>query len=436
MGLTNSSLGIKSFDTKTKINKSPKEKIIALAGNPNVGKSTIFNAFTGMNQHTGNWPGKTVCNAVGNFSSKKHSYTLVDIPGTYSLMAHSDEEEVARNFLCFGDPDGVIVVCDATMLLRNLNLVLQILEICPKTIVCINMMDEAKRKHIKIDIKKLSKRLSVPVVPVVAQKKKSLLALADTLDKFYDEDIKFSPPFISYPAKVEEAIATVEAVVRKKVGSPTFSRWISLKLLEDDEGLKEEMAKYFGEDFFDENIYKACFDAKFLLETLLIDSEKLKDMIVCSINKKSEEILEGVVISEKKDYSSFDRKLDKFFTSKLTGYPVMILLLALIFWITISGANYPSQLLSTGLFYIEDRLIYLFDAFGVPNIITDALIRGVYNVLAWVVSVMLPPMAIFFPLFTLLEDSGYLPRVAYNLDKPFQKCCACGKHALTMCMGF
>ena len=149
MGLTNSSLGTNAVDNGLIIKKqSPDDKVVALAGNPNVGKSTVFNALTGLNQHTGNWPGKTVTNAQGFCSTEKCSYVMVDIPGTYSLMAHSAEEEVARNFICFGQPDAVVVVCDATCLERNLNLVLQTLEISSNVIVCVNLMDEAKRKNI------------------------------------------------------------------------------------------------------------------------------------------------------------------------------------------------------------------------------------------------------------------------------------------------
>ena len=144
MGLTNSSVGIKAVDSGLVIQKqTPEDQVVALAGNPNVGKSTVFNSLTGMNQHTGNWPGKTVASAQGYCVTKRQSYVMVDIPGTYSLMAHSAEEEVARNFICFGAPDAVVVVCDATCLERNLNLVLQTLEISDRVVVCVNLRDEA-----------------------------------------------------------------------------------------------------------------------------------------------------------------------------------------------------------------------------------------------------------------------------------------------------
>ena len=210
MGLTKSSVGMGAVDSGLIIKKqSPNDKIIALAGNPNVGKSTVFNALTGMNQHTGNWPGKTVSNAQGCCKSEKHSYVLVDIPGTYSLMAHSAEEEVARNFICFGAPDAVAVVCDATCLERNMNLVLQTLEISSNVIVCVNLMDEARRKKISIDLKKLEERLGVPVIGVTARKKKSLKRLLEALDLACDKKTVNAAYRVKYPEEIERAVSLV-----------------------------------------------------------------------------------------------------------------------------------------------------------------------------------------------------------------------------------
>jgi len=438
MGLTNSSIGIKAIDSGLVIKKqTSNDKVIALAGNPNVGKSTVFNGLTGMNQHTGNWPGKTVTNAQGYCSTKNQSYVLVDIPGTYSLMAHSAEEEVARNFICFGNPDAVVVVCDATCLERNLNLVLQTIEISTNVIVCVNLMDEAKRKHIKIDLEKISKNLGVPVIGAVARKKKSLSGLMDTVDKVIEGSIKPTPLSIQYQKEIEEAIAVLEPVVKNKVGDKLNSRWLSLKLLDQDESLIKEISSYLGDDFLnDDDLNTTLETAKNILATYEIDSDKFKDKIVSSLVTQAEKICCSTVTFEKEGYNASDRKIDKILTSKATGYPIMIALLALVFWLTITGANYPSQMLANGLFWIQERLTDFFQYINAPDWLHGILVLGVYRVLAWVVSVMLPPMAIFFPLFTLLEDAGYLPRVAYNLDKSFKRCCACGKQALTMCMGF
>lgn len=435
MGLTTGSTGFKAVDSKPEIKKrTPNDKIIALAGNPNVGKSTVFNNLTGMNQHTGNWPGKTVASAQGYCSTENGSYVLVDIPGTYSLMAHSAEEEVARNFICFGEPDATVIVCDATCLERNLNLVLQTLEISSNVIVCVNLMDEAKRKGISIDINKLSELLGVPVVSVIARKKNSLKALTEALD-LIDGKAPISDFRIDYPKEIESAVKTIEKVVDDKLGGKLNSRWLSLKLIDSDDSLINEINSYFDLDILsDEEIVNAVNVAKKQLQQSGITQAKIKDIVVSAIVKKSEIIARKVIAYKTKSYNATDRRLDKIFTGKAVGYPIMMMLLALIFWLTISGANYPSQLLSSFLFKIQDLLSDFFIWIGTPSWLHDAIVLGVYRVLAWVVSVMLPPMAIFFPLFTLLEDSGYLPRIAYNLDKPFKKCCACGKQSLTMCL--
>ncbi|MBQ5596928.1 MAG: ferrous iron transport protein B [Clostridia bacterium] len=438
MGLTNSSTGLKALDSnpQTKRKKSD-DIVIALAGNPNVGKSTVFNGLTGMNQHTGNWPGKTVASADGICVTENNRYVLVDIPGTYSLMAHSVEEEVARNYLCFGEPDAVIVVCDATCLERNLNLVLQTIEISKNVIVCVNLMDEAKRKKIKINLNLLSKKLGVPVISTVAHKKSSLKTLTDTLDKVISKEIVVSPLKIEYPEIIESAIKNIQQCLMGYNLKNLDSRWLSLKLLDDDQSLIKEVNNYLGFDLLKEkDIKKAVNESKEYLNKNNINADKLKDMVVSIIVKTSEDICNGVITYEKKNYSSVDRNFDKILTSKYIGYPIMLLMLMVIFWLTITGANYPSAILSDFLFWIQDRLTDIFMYFNAPDWLHGALVLGVYRVLTWVVSVMLPPMAIFFPLFTLLEDSGYLPRVAYNLDKPFKCCSACGKQSLTMCMGF
>lgn len=438
MGLTNSASGLNAIDSGLKIKKrTPDDRVIALAGNPNVGKSTVFNGLTGMNQHTGNWPGKTVTNAQGYCSTSDHSYVMIDIPGTYSLMAHSAEEEVARNFICFGEPDAVVVVCDATCLERNMNLVLQTIEISEKVIVCVNLLDEAKRKNISIDMPALSKKLGVPVVGAIARKKKTLDKLMNKLDNVIDEKTVTHPIKVRYPQAIEDAISIIRPVVEKKAKGRLNSRWLSLKLLDKDASLINEINSYMGEDFLkDEELISAIDKADNYLAQNGIARDKIKDSIVSSLVLAAEDICKDSVSCNKDTYNATDRKIDKILTNKWTGYPIMILLLALIFWLTISGANYPSQLLSDGLFKVQDYLTELFVYLNAPDWLHGILVLGVYRVLAWVVSVMLPPMAIFFPLFTLLEDSGYLPRIAYNMDKPFKRCCACGKQALTMCMGF
>ena len=438
MGLTKSSVGIGAVDSGLIIKKqSPNDKIIALAGNPNVGKSTVFNALTGLNQHTGNWPGKTIANAQGYCKSEKHSFVLVDIPGTYSLMAHSAEEEVARNFICFGAPDAVAVVCVATCLERNMKLVLQTLEISSNVIVCVNLMDEAKRKKINIDLKKLEDRLGVPVIGVTARKKKSLKRLLDALDLACDKKKENKPYKVIYSPEIEKAIAIVEPEARRLSKGKINSRWLSLKLLDGDSSLLNEICDCLGNDFLkNPALFASLNRAREILQKSGITRERLKDSTVSAIVSAAEKICDGAVTYEKKQYSGRDRRLDKLLTGKLTAYPIMLLLLGIIFWLTITGANYPSELLSRLFALIGDKLNAAFTALGAPDLLHGALIDGVYKVLTSVIAVMLPPMAIFFPLFTLLEDSGFLPRIAYNLDRPFKRCNACGKQALTICMGF
>ena len=406
---------------------------VALAGNPNVGKSTIFNSLTGMRQHTGNWAGKTVDNAQGYYQSPKFNYTFVDIPGTYSLMAHSPEEEIARNFLCFKNPQAVVVVCDATCLERNLNLVLQTMEICKNVIVCVNLLDQAKAKKITVNLEKLQSELGVPVIGTVGHKRKSILSLINTLDQNQQNKNYLK---IKYPKALETALDILEPKIKEHINDTINHRWLSLKLLEEDITLKEQIESHLGTKLLEnETVKSALLEAKSHLAKNGVTQENLEELIVNTIVKKAESITQSVIEKPKKS-NSLDRKLDRIFTSKLLGFPIMLLFLGLIFWITISLANYPSQLLSNLFSFLETKLSGFITFLGAPVWLHNCLILGIFRTLSWVVSVMLPPMAIFFPLFTLLEDSGYLPRIAFNLDKPFKSCNACGKQALTICMGF
>lgn len=440
MGLTASSTGRGAADAGLSLHQlKPECKVIALAGNPNVGKSTVFNALTGMNQHTGNWPGKTVSSAQGHCTHNGREYLLVDIPGTYSLMAHSAEEEVARDFICFGQdgraPDAVVVVCDATCLERNLNLVLQTLEITANVVVCVNLMDEARKRGVQVDLPRLSAALGVPVVGTSARSEKGLDALMDAVEKS-TASVPNRRHNLRYGDAVEEAVRIAEPAVSRVVDGEQRSRWVTLQLLLGDKSLADAIGTFFGVPLHrQEGIATALEEARQSLWNHGIHAEKLQDEVVSAIMSRAEKICRHVV-SSRENCNDRDRKLDRILTSKRTGIPLMLLLLLGVFWLTITGANYPSQWLADGLFWIQDRLTEVFQAAGAPEWLHGALVLGVYRVLAWVVSVMLPPMAIFFPLFTLLEDFGYLPRVAFNLDKYFKKACACGKQALTMCMGF
>lgn len=433
MGLTKSSTGIGAADSFSFDVCEDGGFKIALAGNPNVGKSTVFNALTGMHQHTGNWPGKTVTGAKGVCEYENKKFTFIDLPGCYSLMAHSAEEEVARDFICFGKPDAVVVVCDAMCLERNLNLVLQTIEITKKVVVCINLMDEARKKKIRIDLSKLEQMLGVTVVAISARKKEGIDQLMKALDDLTDGNLKQGNSVV-YDDDTEFALKTVESKISEKCGGKISSRWVALRLLEGDKEAVLAIEKYIGHSF-DTVVFNAVENVKKFLHSRGVDKDNFQDKTVSEIVKRAEEIAEKTVRFCNKKYDKTDRKIDKILTGK-QGFGVMFILLLAIFWLTIAGSNYPSQVLSSFLFKTEEWLYKGFLCIGCPEFMIEIFVHGVYRMLIWVVSVMLPPMAIFFPLFTLLEDLGYLPRVAFNLDKCFKKCGACGKQALTTCMGF
>ncbi|KPU26811.1 iron transporter FeoB [Caloranaerobacter sp. TR13] len=238
MGLTSKSTGLSLLKNKYNIDKDDKDMIvIALAGNPNTGKSTLFNTLTGLNQHTGNWPGKTVCNAKGTFKYRDKEFLLVDLPGTYSLLANSVEEEIARDFICFENPDITIVITDATCLERNLNLVLQVMEITDRVIVCLNLMDEAKRKGISIDIEKLESRLGVPVIPTVARDNKGIDKLLETIYKMINGNIEANPYRLKYSDEIESIVEKIEPILEESLGSKYNTRWLALRLIDGDKAI-------------------------------------------------------------------------------------------------------------------------------------------------------------------------------------------------------
>lgn len=438
MGLTASSTGSNLLNNELEEIKKKCDFTIAFAGNPNVGKSTIFNNLTGMHQHTGNWPGKTVSNASGVCNYMNKQFLLVDLPGTYSIMSNSEEEEIARDYICFGKPDVTVVVVDSTCLERNLNLVFQTMEITKNIIVCVNLLDEAKKKNINIDLKALENFLGVPVIGTTARNPKTLKKLVDCIYKVCINKKISCPNIIKYEPIIEDVISTLNSEIDKlnKSELKYINRWICLKLLDGDPKIISSIENKIDINLHTEKITNKLIEAKELLSQNDISVENLKDSIVSSIMKKSEELANSACTFKNKDYNSRNKKIDKILTSKKYGIPIMLVFLGLIFWITIVGANYPSSILSNFFNYIQDKLLYFFEILHVPSFITNLLINGMYKTVAWVVAVMLPPMAIFFPLFTLLEDLGFLPRIAFNLDNYFKKACTSGKQALTMCMGF
>lgn len=415
-------------------NSELKEKSVALAGNPNVGKSTVFNGLTKLRQHTGNWAGKTVSTASGKFRTSQNAYTIYDIPGTYSLISHSPEEEVARNFLCFGKMDAVAVVCDATALKRNLNLVLQTIELCEKVLVCINLMDEAEHSGIEIDEDILRVELGVPVVKLSAGRSKGLEKIPAALDGLLSGEIVTDRKKINYPSLIEAAVEKIEPMLSFAKEQGINTRWLALRLLDGDSDLNSEIKKRLGADSISPTLESVVETEREHIES--VTGESVTDSVVIAITNEAERISDSAVTYKDEKHLDFSRRMDKALTSKILGYPIMILLLLGVFWLTVVGANYPSECLSALFAHLGKWMSGVILSTGAPLWLHDVLINGIWSVLSWVVAVMLPPMAIFFPLFTFLEDLGYLPRIAYNLDRPFARCGACGKQALSMCMGF
>ena len=427
--------------------------LVALAGNPNTGKSTVFNVLTGLRQHTGNWPGKTVARAEGAFDLEGRRVKLIDLPGTYSLQAGSADEEVARDFVLFGQPDVTVVVVDATRLERNLNLVLQILEITDRVVVCLNLMDEARRHGIGIDVDELAAQLGVPVVPTVARRRDGIPELLDAIHGVASGELETRPYRIqSHPAEVEVAVRALVAPIEAAYPELPNARWVALRLLNADERVEEaarsgDLGK-LAEGSLDGDGEEAApsvvavAGARDILETASrlrwTLSPNFHDRLTESMYSEAQRIVEASQVrGVRRVKFDLDRTLDRLLTSRWLGFPLMLAILTAVFWITISGANYPSRFLA---WLLMDKLHVVLMGFaasiGAPWWLSGFLFDGVYLATAWVVAVMLPPMAIFFPLFTLLEDFGYLPRVAFNLDALFRKAGAHGKQALTMCMGF
>ena len=406
---------------------------IALSGNPNVGKSTVFNALTGLKQHTGNWTGKTVEIASGEYEYNDKTYTIIDVPGTYSLTPHSKEECVARDFLCFADYTKVLLVCDATSLERNLYFIEQVKELEKEIVVAVNLLDEARKKGISINLDLLSYELGVTVVGIEARNNIGI----DKLKKSLSVYNKTLPKTIRYKKEIEEALEIVYSAIYKYEFKNLSKRWLSLRLLDGDNEFFKSLNNYLGYDIREnEKIMNSVDNAYNILSEKGVDKEEFSELIAENLYRKSDEILEKVTLICETKKECRDLKIDKFVTGKATSYLVLLLMLFSIFYITIIGANIPSELLMKSFGFLEVYIYNLLKNIGVSNFLNDMLISGGFRVLGWVVSVMLPPMAIFFPLFTILEDLGFLPRIAYVLDSKFQKANTSGKQSLTICMGY
>lgn len=411
---------------------------VALCGNPNVGKSTVFNALTGLRQHTGNWAGKTVDTARGQVRGAEADWTLTDLPGAYSLLSGSPEEMVASDCLTFEAQDAMIVVCDATCLERNLNLALQAAEACPRMVLCVNMMDEARTRGMEVDTALLEQLLGLPAVGVSARNRQGLNDLKRRVEEVARGRNAASPFLIRYPEEIEQARNAIEAQIKKAVpaiAAAGTARFAALRALAGDDGFLSHLLSESLEVERDA-LRQAVQAQKNALERAGFFKERLVGAVISEGYRAAGELCRRVV--RRPAQSAADRRqlrIDRLLASRRFSIPLMLALLGLVLYLTLSGANIPSAWLSETLGALEPKLAVFLSWLGAPAWLSEPLISGVYRVTSWVISVMLPPMAIFFPLFTLLEDLGFLPRVAFNLDRCFQRCHACGKQALCMCMG-
>ncbi len=425
--------------------------VVALAGNPNTGKSTVFNALTGLRQHTGNWPGKTVVRAEGAFAADGRRYKLVDLPGTYSLLSASPDEEVARDFLLFGQPDVTVVVVDATCLERNLNLVLQVLGITSRVVVCLNLMDEARRRGLDVDARRLARDLGVRVVPTAARYGEGLSELTQAVAEVAADTEPSTPRYVrEHTPSLANAVTRLTADVQQLCPGLPNAQWVALRLLDGDERIQDAIRKgQLGE--LARPAASAGGNAPAVPDSRLVahvldHASRLRwqvgpdfhQSLMEAIYTEAARLADRAVSRRAGDRGfDLDRTIDRLVTSRVWGVPMMLALLTMVFWLTIAGANVPSALLASLLVDTMHPILKSgAAAIAMPWWLSGLLIDGMYLATAWVISVMLPPMAIFFPVFTLLEDFGYLPRVAFNLDRTFRRAGAHGKQALTMAMGW
>jgi ferrous iron transport protein B len=412
-----------------------------MAGNPNSGKSSIFNALTGSSQHVGNWPGKTVERAEGVFYEGDWEIHLVDLPGTYSLAAQSPEEIIARNYIISEEPDVVMNVVDATSLERNLNLSLQLLELTDKVTVALNLMDEFRRLGSEIDVGALEAALGVPVVPTVATEGEGLPRLKATLIEVAEGRRKTRAAAVDYGLTVEGYVKALEADLAE-MGVDGRSRWIALRLLEDDPEVIESFKRGRLLGFA---LSEAGVPARpESLEALVRRAGRLReathpDARVEIVRRRFEfahDVVQRTCRRRQSAEESPTERIDRIITHRLWSWPIMLAILVGVLWITIKGANVPSEMLGAAFAWLAEGTRDLLRNLQAPWWVIGSLVDGLIVGTGTVVAVMLPPMIIFFTAFSLLEDIGFIPRVAFNMDRLMRAVGSQGKHTMVALMSF
>jgi ferrous iron transport protein B len=418
-----------------------KRIVVGLAGNPNVGKSAIFNTLTGSRQHVGNWPGKTIERAEGDLRHGGWQIHLVDLPGTYSLAAQSPEEIVARDYILSDEPDVVVDVVDGTCLERNLNLTLQSLEITDRVVVALNLMDEVRRQGWEIDVEALEKALGVPVIPTVAVEGEGLSQLVEAIIAVAEGRRPAEPVSVDYGLTIEGHVRDLEADLNH-LGIKEQSRWVALRLLEDD----PEIVRAFKEGDLShcclrEDAPQASPEA---LQAVLRRASRLREAthpdarveIVRRRYELAHEVMHRVARRLRELETTMTERVDRIITHRIWSWPIMLAILVGVLWITIQGANVPSSWLGSAFGWLADVTRDLLVSINAPWWVVGSLVDGLIVGTGTVIAVMLPPMIIFFTAFNLLEDIGFLPRIAFNLDRLMRAVGSQGKHTLVAIMSF